>query len=224
MFFVLVCLQVFLRGRQSVCWLVNCVLCLWLLIVYLCNLGLCVRLQTSAFQYLGWVNVLQDKQTNAFKLAPPSVLLTHPGTVFFQCRSHVPVVFAQEDLICHLCAKDHVRDSKMLLHTAFRIGQRDLWIAGYNPGFIWDRWHSLVTHFEMQLSDWPSLSCPVIDTAAWELTNKMCVCGAVLAAGSWGHHLQHNLGCLEDLIPANLSEVQLQPQCCVWLPLEGLFK
>lgn len=107
---------------------------------------------------------------------------------------------AQQDLLCYLCGKDHFRDSKMLLYMAFRIGQRDLWIAGYSPVFIWDRWHSLVVHSEMQLSDWPSLSYTVIDTAPWELTNTMCDSGGILSAGSWGHHLQHNLGCVEDLI------------------------
>lgn len=132
MFLALICLQIFLRGGQSVSWLGQ--LCV---IVHLCNLGLCIKLQISAFQYLGWVNGVQDKQTNTFKLATSSVLLTHPGTGFFQCCS--PVVFAQQDLICHLCGKDHFRDSKMLLHTAFRIGQMDLWIAGYTPVFIWDR-------------------------------------------------------------------------------------
>lgn len=129
-----------------------------------------------------------------------------------QCCSHIlaqysfsvvatwPVVFAQQDLSCHLCGKDYFGNSKML-HTAFRIGQRDLWIAGCSPVFIWDKWHSLVVHFEMQLSEWPSSPYSVVDTAAWELTDKMCDSGAILSAGSCGLHLQHYLGCLEDLIP-----------------------
>lgn len=205
MFFSTYLLAGISQRRQWVC-------CAW--DSWLCNLELCVRLQTSAFQYLGWVN---EDAGQADQLATSSDLLPHPGTVSLQCHSHVALVFAQQDLICHLCGKDHFRDSKMQQHTAFRIGPRDLWIAGCSPAFIWDRWQSVVVHFEMQLSDLPSLWHPVIDTAAWELATKICDFGAILSTGSWGHYLQHNLGCLEDFLTCQPDTDSATIGCAVCL-------
>jgi len=40
--------------------------------------------------------------------------------------------------------------------------------------------------------------------------------GGILMAVNYVNHLQHNLGCLEDLLShTNLNEVQIQPQLYV---------
>lgn len=72
-----------------------------------------------------------DKHLQACSIFSPAHILAQCS---FSVLAKWLVLFAQQDLICHSCGKDHLRDSKMLLHTAFRIGQRDLWIAGYSPG------------------------------------------------------------------------------------------
>lgn len=51
-----------------------------------------------------------------------------------------PVMFALQYPMCYLCSEDHLETPKrchiLVLHTAFRMGQRDLWIAGYSLVFI----------------------------------------------------------------------------------------
>lgn len=133
-----------------------------------------------------------------------------------------PVVFAQQDLICLLCGKDHV--------AAYCLQDR-------TKGFM-DCW--LQSSF--CLGQITSFSCPLWNAIRW-LAQFAIPCG--MQPGSWLTRCvtlvplcQQAAGATIPSItwlvwkvsspaPANLNVAQIQPQLCVlcvWLLLEGLFQ